>query len=85
MSNLYLNWLNIERRTKTMGELLEDLNNACGTKYKHNWPSVMRDRGYALDRLPTSVRQYMMSIVLPEIMSESISKDEISALVRSLT
>lgn len=85
MSTLYLNWLNIERRTKTMGELLEDLNNACGTKYKHNWPSVMRERGYGLERLPTNVRQYMMSVVMAEIMPESMKKDEISTLVRSLT
>lgn len=85
MSSLYLNWLNIERRTKTMGELLEDLNNACGTKYKHNWPFVMKKRDYALERLPTNVRQYMMSVVLPEIMPKSISKDEISNLVLSLT
>lgn len=63
---LFERWLDIERSSeRPLTEVLADLNRVCGTKYKHNWPSVMASRGYSLDRLPTSVRQYMMLRVLP--------------------
>ena len=85
MSNLFTSWLESELRTKTLGKALEALNEACGTKYKHNWPSVMKDRGYTLERLPTNVRQYMMMIVLPEKLGLSLSGKELNELVKSLT
>lgn len=63
---LFERWLDIERASeRPFTEVLTDLNHVCGTKYKHNWPSVMATRGYSLDRLPTGVRQYMMTRVLP--------------------
>lgn len=85
MNNLYLNWLKIERKTKSMESVLRDINVSCGTKYKHNWPSVMRDRGYTLERLPTNVRQYMMKIVLPNNLKQSLSEKELNDLVKSIT
>lgn len=66
MKGLFENWLEIERATgRPMTAILGDLNAACGTKYTHSWPSGMALRGYSLDRLPTNVRRYMMSKVLP--------------------
>lgn len=63
---LFERWLEAERATgRSVSEILADLNNVCGTKYKHNWPSVMAARNYSLDRVPTAVRQYMMMRVLP--------------------
>ena len=63
---LFERWLEIERATgRPMTAILDDVNAACGSKYKHNWPSVMAKRGYSLDRLPTDVRRYMMRKVLP--------------------
>ena len=89
MSNLFLNWLETELKTKTLQEALEDINNACGTKYRHNWPSVMKERGYTLERLPTNVRQYMMKKVLPELLSDKeaseLSKKDVGILVKALT
>lgn len=75
MKNLFTNWLEIELKTKTMSEILVDINRACGTKYMHNWPSLMRDRGYTLERLPTNVRQYMMRIVFPVLLEDKLTKD----------
>ena len=71
---LFERWLDIERASeRPFTEVLADLNHVCGTKYKHNWPSVMAARGYSLDRLPTGVRQYMMVRVLPvELASRGI-------------
>ena len=63
---LFAHWLEIERATgRALTAILADLNAVCGTKYRHNWPSVMAERGYSLDRCPTSVRRYMMQKVLP--------------------
>jgi hypothetical protein len=67
---LFKNWLEIELKSKTLGDTLSDLNKICGTKYKHNWPSVMQSRDYSLDRLATNVRQYMMTIVVPELLKK---------------
>lgn len=56
--SLFFRWLEIEKSSgKTMTDILADLNAACGTKYRHNWPSVMAERGYSLDRLPACVRK----------------------------
>lgn len=63
---LFERWLEIERGTgRPMTAILDDLNAACDTKYKHNWPSIMAMREYSLDRLPTCVRRYMMQVVVP--------------------
>ena len=71
-----------------MSTILDDLTAACGTKYKHNWPSVMASRGYTLDRMPTNVRQYMMRKVLPaelERIGALASADQVDALIALLT
>lgn len=63
---LFERWLEIERSTgRPMTEILADINRVCGTKYRHNWPSKMAKSGYTMDRVPTGVRQYMMTRVLP--------------------
>lgn len=89
MNNLFVNWLEVELKTKSLKEVLESVNSACGTKYKHNWPTVMKERGYTLERLPTNVRQYMMECILPELLNEKLVSDlpkkELKKLVRSLT
>ncbi len=89
MNNLFLNWLEVELQTRTLQETLEEINKACGTKYKHNWPSVMKDRGYTLERLPTNVRQYMMEKVLPEVLSDNLTeelpKKDLKEVIKALT
>jgi len=69
--NLFENWLEIELRSRKLGEVLDELNKSCGTKYQHNWPSMMKSRGYSLDRLTKNVRQYMMSVVLAEFCEQN--------------
>lgn len=86
---LFEKWLDIEKSSgRPFGEVLADLNRVCGTKYKHNWPSVMAARSYSLDRLPTGVRQYLMARVLPvELASRGMKlrSGEILDLVFNLT
>ena len=86
---LFERWLEIERASgRPLSEALDELNQQCGTKYKHNWPSVMMGRAYSLDRLPTAVRQYMMSRVLPgELKARGLTLKpaEIFKLVVNLT
>lgn len=86
---LFERWLEIERGAgRPMTAILDDLNGACGTKYKHNWPSVMAERDYSLDRLPTNVRRYMMRKVLPgelAALGVEVSVKKIDALVAVLT
>lgn len=86
---LFERWLEMERSSgRPLAEVLADLNKACATKYRHNWPSVMASRGYSLDRVPTAVRQYMMSRVLPgELKARGLTlkPTEIFELVVNLT
>lgn len=64
---LFERWLEIERATgRSLVDILRDLNDACGTAYRSNYPTVMASRGFTLDRLPTNVRRYMLAKVLPE-------------------
>lgn len=86
---LFERWLEIERATgRPMTSILADINAACGTAYRHNWPSLMAKRGYSLDRCPTNVRRYMMRVVLPtEIEQLGIRPAEkvVAAMVAKLT
>ena len=84
MNGLFLNWLELEKKEKSLGQALAEINEACGTNYKHNWPSLMERKNYALERIPLSVRQYMMRKVLPELFTE-LSTEDIEKLVKSLT
>lgn len=88
-AGLFQRWLEIERATgRPMSDILDDLNDACGTKYKHNWPSVMASRGFTLERMPTNVRQYMMAKVLPaelERIGAQVNAEQVELLVNLLT
>jgi hypothetical protein len=86
---LFERWLEIERATgRPMTAILEDINAACGTAYRHNWPSLMASRGYSLDRCPTNVRRYMMAVVLPaeiEQLGINPSKKLVASMIARLT
>lgn len=86
---LFERWLEIERSNgRSLAAILADLNAACGTKYRHNWPSVMAERSYSLDRMPTNVRRYMMQKTLPAelaALGANVSMKKIDALVVNLT
>lgn len=87
--SLFEHWLEIERATgRPMKSILDDLNAACGTMYRHNWPSVMAGRGYSLDRCPTQVRRYMMKKVLPAELDNlgiKVTQKKLEALIIRLT
>lgn len=81
---LFLHWLEIEKKTKTQKAAIEELNQLCGTKYTESWPSKMEGRGYTLERIPTEVRRYMMTIVLPDLLPGK-SESEYKKLIIALT
>ena len=83
--NLFTNWLEIELTDKTLAETLRLLNEACGTSYKHNWPSKMAAADYTLERLPKEVRKYMMNKVLPVLTKQGYTKKELKDIVDGLT
>lgn len=85
LNNLFSNWLEIELRDKSLSDVLNEINEACGTAYKHNWPAKMAAAGYTLERLPRSVRQYMMMQVVPELVDKNISEEALKRLVDGLT
>jgi len=86
---LFERWLEIERSSgRPMTEILGDINRVCGTKYRHNWPSKMTQSGYSMDRVPTGVRQYMMTKVLAQELQSrglKLSSGEVLDLVLALT
>lgn len=87
-TGLFERWLEIERATgRPLAAILDDLNATCGTKYRHNWPSVMAKRGYRLDRMPTAVKRYFMARVLPvdaPALCAKFSAKKIDALIDNL-
>lgn len=89
LRGLFERWLELERAGgRRLAQTLADLNAACGTKYRHNWPSVMAERGYTLDRCPTNVRRYMMRLVLQAELERrglKLTPAEIDDLVVNLT
>lgn len=86
---LFLTWLEIEKAGgKSMGHILADINAACGTAYRHNWPTKMADSNYSLERVPVEVRRYMLMKVLPaELAARGVvfPSDVVEVLVRRLT
>ena len=71
-----------------MAAILADLNAVCGSKYKHNWPSVMAKREYSLDRCPTVVRRYMMQVVLTselKALGVKVTDDQLASMIVRLT
>ena len=81
---LFERWLEVEKKSKTQKAAIEQLNSHCGTKYTESWPSKMEGRGYTLERIPTEVRRYMMTIVLPELLPGK-SENEYKKLIIALT
>lgn len=86
---LYQRWLEIEEASgKPLKRILDEINAACGTSYKHNWPSKMAESGYSMERTPKAVRRYMMRRVLPvELAARDVSfpQEVVEELVRLLT
>lgn len=82
--NLFISWLNIEKKTKNQKTAISELNAACGTKYVESWPSKMEARGYSMERVPTQVRRYMMLVVLTNEFPEK-TENECEKLVTMLT
>lgn len=70
--NLVQAWLFVEMEEdgKTLGEALNDLNEALGTAYTHSrvheWRESRNQRG---DRLPREVRVYMAKITARSVLS----------------
>lgn len=86
---LFERWIEIERSTgRSMTDVLADLNAAAGTRYKHNWPSVVASRGFELERCPLAVRRYMMGKVLVREMQDigvPLDQAQLEKLVIALT
>ena len=86
---LYQRWLEIEAASgKPLKQALDEINSACDTAYRHNWPSKMAESGYSMERTPTKVRRYMLRRVLPaELAARGVnfSPDVIETLIRLLT
>lgn len=86
---LFERWLEIERASgHPFSDVLADLNAAAGTRYKHNWPSVVASRNYELERCPVEVRRYMMRKVLAmELKGRGceLPDRDIEFLIKSLT
>ncbi|WP_158906805.1 hypothetical protein [Burkholderia sp. L27(2015)] len=86
---LFQRWLEIEAAAgKPLKDTLEEINAACGTAYRHNWPSKMAEGGYSMERTPTAVRRYMMRRVLPAELSArgiNFSPEVIEGLIKILT
>lgn len=86
---LFQRWLEIEEAAgKPLKQSLDEINAACGTSYKHNWPSKLAESGYSLERTPTAVRRYMMRRVLPAELAARgayFPPEVIDTLIRCLT
>lgn len=62
---LFEKWYKLELKAgKTQAEVLRQINEACGTKYKSNWISQQESSVQGLTRTPEPVRRYMMEKVL---------------------
>ncbi|MDH0341986.1 hypothetical protein [Chromobacterium haemolyticum] len=86
---LFQSWLEIEKAAgKSMGQILTEVNSACGTAYRHNWPTKMAESGYSLERVPLEVRRYMLRKVLPaELAARGVvfPPDVLEVLIKRLT
>lgn len=86
---LFTKFIEIELAAgKPLKQTLDEINAACGTAYRHNWPSKMAEAGYAMERTPVAVRRFMMRQVLPAELSKrgiNLSGEIIEMIVQSLT
>ena len=88
-AGLFQRFFEIERdRGRTVKSILDELNQAAGTNYKHNWASVIASRDFKFERCPKLVRQHMMKIVLKHELSQlkiELTDLELERLIFSLT
>ena len=86
---LFQKFIEIETAAgKPLKQTLDEINAACGTAYRHNWPSKMAETGYSMERTPVAVRRFMMRRVLPAELSKrgvNMSEEIIEIIVLSLT
>ncbi|HDR9036968.1 hypothetical protein L0Z31_09415 [Burkholderia vietnamiensis] len=86
---LFERWLEIEAAAgKPLKQTLDEINAACGTAYRHNWPAKMAEAGYALERIPLAVRRHMMRTVLPAELSArgvTLAPQIVEQLIKALT
>ncbi|WP_334043581.1 hypothetical protein [Burkholderia ambifaria] len=86
---LFLRWLEIEAAAgKPLKQTLDEINAACGTAYRHNWPAKMAEAGYSLERIPVAVRRHMMRTVLPDELSTRgvlVNPKMVEQLINALT
>lgn len=86
-AGLFERWLALEKTAgKSPGQILADINAACGTKYKHAWLSLTASR--PSQNLPLDVRRYMMATVLPVVVKEqgiNAKIPDIEAMTKALT
>lgn len=79
--NLIQIWLTVELKVngKILAEAITDLNQALGTAYTHSrvreWEENRNGRG---ERLPRSVRAYMLKIGIPLILKNAGLKVELT-------
>lgn len=85
--NLAVRWLEIEKSAgKSPGEILAEVNTACGTNYKHSWLSQLQTRPSC--HLAVELRRYMLAKVLPvelQALGVKLSSSKLSALINNLT
>ena len=71
----------------TQADVLRNLNEACGTKYKSNWIAQQQNSVQGITRTPQNVRRYMMEKVLRAKLAKYGIKDNriIQHLLNALT
>ena len=86
---LFQRWLSLELESgKSLKVVLDEINEACQTAYRHNWPSKMASRGYSTTGIPICVRRYMFRKVLADEMKrrkKSFSPADIEDLTIALS
>lgn len=86
---LFERWLALEKaQGKPLAQVLSDINEACGTAYKHNWPSKLAASGYELKGVSRQVRQYMLRRVLEAELTDrgkKLPKHDLDEMTKALT
>lgn len=64
---LFEEWYKLELGSGlTQAEILRNINEACGTRYKSNWIAQQQNNVQGLARTPYPVRRYMTEKVLKD-------------------
>jgi len=84
--NLFVNWFEAESKTgKSVLELVEALNIACGTHYRPNFISQLKSGAKGLERTPAAVRNHMVRVVLgAELSALGIPEKELQAVIEAI-